>query len=643
MKPTYLVFIFMACWFETQAIVIFQENFDDTVQTFDNKDVINSRPGKLGNNGFFETTLGQGGSFTLKTPMSLPLKIGFDFKIVLSQTGTSSIDSINMQWLSLSFLNTMTKVHDGYHLISLKSVAPSSRRRVSVSFSQSSLPDRQMFVTDGWQHAEIILQRERKQQNVIAALYVNRQRCDTQTVRWNNYDSLLIRFGAHAAGFKVVGQERLQIDNLVLLGSNDTLNFAPPQITLHKDTFGAPTIHVALRPLDSLYQFRFYRISDSTFLSNELVKATRCQPYALPFPPPQQGMKVEVRAILKNGLLSHATEQFNLLHSAKHPLYNHTLDQFWIEDDESGMRVDTIVIDRPYLLKVQASTRLNCFALLWLHHKDVKTGGTWNRGGPFDRANNYIFNVSYGNRRLYAGREDIKGGTIEVNGSNGIYILDEDQRFSIDSITNLAQFRFKLLKEAKPGQWYINGYLEQDPDRFRSSMFSKPIEVHTTQRSEKKKPLGVMSIIFLSGFILASSLAIFLARKRHRTILPTKDCTKSPPLFKDPNYKHRHIVLKAHTYLLEHLDQDISMKEIAKQLHISEGWLSRVFKEGTGESIVPFLNKMRIEKARTLLETTTLPILDIGLMVGFQNAQHFRRVFKQIVGKLPSEMRRPIL
>jgi AraC family transcriptional regulator len=72
---------------------------------------------------------------------------------------------------------------------------------------------------------------------------------------------------------------------------------------------------------------------------------------------------------------------------------------------------------------------------------------------------------------------------------------------------------------------------------------------------------------------------------------------------------------------------------------LSVSRFSLLFKECTGLAPVKFLEARRIEKARHLLLTTDLPVQQIGLQVGFSNAQHFSTRFRKLTGQSPRAFR----
>ena len=86
-------------------------------------------------------------------------------------------------------------------------------------------------------------------------------------------------------------------------------------------------------------------------------------------------------------------------------------------------------------------------------------------------------------------------------------------------------------------------------------------------------------------------------------------------------------VKKTIKFIDQNFDKDISIDTISSYIKMSSGYLQRLFSEHVGLSIIEYTNKKRIEKAKILLETSNLPIVDIAIGVGFNNRQHFSQIF----------------
>lgn len=83
----------------------------------------------------------------------------------------------------------------------------------------------------------------------------------------------------------------------------------------------------------------------------------------------------------------------------------------------------------------------------------------------------------------------------------------------------------------------------------------------------------------------------------------------------------------------------ITLDHVADKINITGGYLSTYFKEKTGINFNDYLNKVRIEKAKQLLEHTDDRIQDIATQVGYLNLSSFNRMFKKFTGVTPSELR----
>jgi transcriptional regulator GlxA family with amidase domain len=68
--------------------------------------------------------------------------------------------------------------------------------------------------------------------------------------------------------------------------------------------------------------------------------------------------------------------------------------------------------------------------------------------------------------------------------------------------------------------------------------------------------------------------------------------------------------------------------------------LKRRFKAATGDTLIDYLQNLRIEEAKRLLESGSLPVDEISARVGYEDPSFFRRLFKRRTGLNPSRYRR---
>ena len=92
-------------------------------------------------------------------------------------------------------------------------------------------------------------------------------------------------------------------------------------------------------------------------------------------------------------------------------------------------------------------------------------------------------------------------------------------------------------------------------------------------------------------------------------------------------------------YILAHLDQDISLNELAEQMYVSTSTLSRIFKKSTGVYFADYVMQLRVKTALGLLRHSDQNMTQIAMVSGFNNSASFNRAFKKMMGVTPSEYR----
>lgn len=93
-------------------------------------------------------------------------------------------------------------------------------------------------------------------------------------------------------------------------------------------------------------------------------------------------------------------------------------------------------------------------------------------------------------------------------------------------------------------------------------------------------------------------------------------------------------------YLEANYEKDICIKVVADAFHMNPLYIGRLFRQETGSAFTDYLNILRLEKAKALLEHTQIPMKQIAQEVGYQNSNYFFTVFKKCVGMTPTEFRR---
>lgn len=95
------------------------------------------------------------------------------------------------------------------------------------------------------------------------------------------------------------------------------------------------------------------------------------------------------------------------------------------------------------------------------------------------------------------------------------------------------------------------------------------------------------------------------------------------------------------SYVSLHLHETVTVKDMARQVHLSPSRFHAVFRDKYGVSPYQFLLRLRIERAIDMLRNEPdYTITQVAQFCGFNNIQHFSKTFKAITGESPSQMRK---
>jgi len=93
-------------------------------------------------------------------------------------------------------------------------------------------------------------------------------------------------------------------------------------------------------------------------------------------------------------------------------------------------------------------------------------------------------------------------------------------------------------------------------------------------------------------------------------------------------------------YIDKNFDKPVNLNELADKFHLNSVYVCQLFKQKTGVNFIHYINGLRIEKARYLLETTDLSVEQISEQVGINSANYFVRLFKKTTGQTVTQYRK---
>ena len=98
-------------------------------------------------------------------------------------------------------------------------------------------------------------------------------------------------------------------------------------------------------------------------------------------------------------------------------------------------------------------------------------------------------------------------------------------------------------------------------------------------------------------------------------------------------------IARIQEFIGEHFKEDLTIDDIAKRGGMSVRNFSRRFKSATGESFSNYIQKLRIESAKRLLESAEFSASEVMYRVGYSDERSFRRLFKRHTGLSPKHYR----
>ncbi|MBQ4527617.1 MAG: helix-turn-helix transcriptional regulator [Clostridia bacterium] len=103
---------------------------------------------------------------------------------------------------------------------------------------------------------------------------------------------------------------------------------------------------------------------------------------------------------------------------------------------------------------------------------------------------------------------------------------------------------------------------------------------------------------------------------------------------------HRYLIGEVVRYIHNNLNSKIKLSDLCNLTNISESLLASAFKKITGQTIIEYVNTLKINKAKQLLKETNMSVTSISYDLGFSDGAYFNRVFKANAGCSPKEYRK---
>lgn len=183
------------------------------------------------------------------------------------------------------------------------------------------------------------------------------------------------------------------------------------------------------------------------------------------------------------------------------------------------------------------------------------------------------------------------------------------------------QINYHFLKQVYPEIDHI--YFKQ-PDEEVGMLVKKQLflinEYYETESTHKD--LLITSALFHLIYLLVEHLSV---DKKDKVELKSE--------------KNKHRITSIINYIDENYQEDLTIELLSEVFHLSEGHLSKLFKENLGMTIKAYISQTRAKEVRQALLASDLPLIDIAIMCGFPNVKSMNKVFKDLYHCTPKQFR----
>jgi len=119
-----------------------------------------------------------------------------------------------------------------------------------------------------------------------------------------------------------------------------------------------------------------------------------------------------------------------------------------------------------------------------------------------------------------------------------------------------------------------------------------------------------------------------------------KNINSMKSIVRTARFKSRHKeILNACIYISMNIESKLSLEEVANHVYLNTSYFSRLFKSEIGITFIEYVTSLKMDRAKELLDQTTLSVSEISEILGYDNQSYFIKLFKNCVGKTPTKYR----
>lgn len=229
------------------------------------------------------------------------------------------------------------------------------------------------------------------------------------------------------------------------------------------------------------------------------------------------------------------------------------------------------------------------------------------------------------------------------------YFINQNQNVfkynnkDIESLNHLIQKFDALLKNGEA--YEVRVLLENIPEFFVKNMLSMEDVVYfwnkvvaiVTAYSNNKEFFGIFEFMDFQKIKSQFEDINVLCE----CILNDIDCLLSKEEYSKIAFESMNVDFqKLLTYVKEHYNEQMYLKDLSKKFYINQTYCCNLFKKYTGSTFSDYINNLKIEKSKELLKYINLSIEEVSQQSGYNDYYYFNKLFKKYFGITPTKYRK---
>ncbi|MEC4726324.1 helix-turn-helix domain-containing protein [Shewanella sp. D64] len=187
--------------------------------------------------------------------------------------------------------------------------------------------------------------------------------------------------------------------------------------------------------------------------------------------------------------------------------------------------------------------------------------------------------------------------------------------------------------------WWLSEMFERNFPKVKLSLDRLVVSdghLHTAGATTSNLSLALHIINLLAGEQIANQIAKILLIDPNRS---SQQPFMTMALAVDGHNHRDELVTKIQNWMQQHLQQSFLLDDIADKFAVGKRTLIRRFKQAVNETPASYMQRLRVDEAKRLLETTELALEQIVERVGYEDVSSFRKLFIQLTSLSPREYR----